>query len=67
MHRSSLVPSIVIPSEQSVHQNTKKKTERWIHDQHDDTKCRSMMCRKIVVANPMRRWPNQCTSSDKAE
>jgi hypothetical protein len=67
MRHSSFVPSVVIPSEQSVHQNAKKKTERWIHGQHDDAECRTMMCRKVVVANPMCRWPNQCASSDKAE
>jgi hypothetical protein len=67
MRRSSLVPSIVIPSKKSVHQNAKKKTERWIHGQHDDTKCRTMMCRKVVVADPMRHRPNQSASRDKAE
>jgi hypothetical protein len=50
-----------------VHQKTKEESERWICDQHDDAKCRSMMCWKVVVANPMSCWPYQCTSSNKTQ
>jgi hypothetical protein len=67
MRRSILVPFIVIPSKKSVHQNAKKKTERRIHGQHDDTKCGTMMCRKVMVADPMRQRPNQSASRDKTE